>query len=193
VQLERGGGSSDSGLRAVSGSESLLRVTTDLERQLARHVHGLPRPEPLFTTWTDLTITGFRCAAGQAVAWWQRLRAAHEAVRHWPVVLSPGAPSYFIQRGADARGDNDAATRAGLLAKANRLDGAQILADWGRRDLEDFGEEYAQRVRDELNGRGAWPPGPRRQPNLLYLLARDDIQEVLVALVPARASWEIPR
>jgi hypothetical protein len=89
-------------LRTVGRSESLLGVTTALERQFAHHVLGLPPPEPLFTTWTDLTITGFRCAAGQAVAWWLRLRAAHQAVRRWPVLLDPDAPSYFTQRGADA-------------------------------------------------------------------------------------------
>ena len=167
-------------------------MTTDLERQLAHHVHGLPPHEPLLTTWSDLTITGFRCAAGQAVAWWHRLRAAHQAVRHWPVLLDPNAPSYFTQRGAPARGDNDAATRAELLAKANRLDGQQILAERGRRRLEDFGEQVAQHARDELNGRGVWPAGPRRQPKLLYSLARNDTQEVLVALVPAHTPWEIP-
>jgi len=168
-------------------------VTTDLERQLALHVHGLPRPEPLFTAWTDLTITGFRCAAGQAVPWWHRLRAAHGAVRHWPLLLDPDASSYFTAGiGAAARGDNDAAARAELLDKANRLDGEQLLAEWGRRRLEDFGEKVAQHARDELNGRGVWPPGPRRQPKLLYSLARNDTQEVLVALVPAKQPWEIP-
>src|SRR6266700_8144778 len=94
--------------------------------------------------------------------------------------------------GAAARGDNDAAARAVLLDKANRLDGEQLLAEWGRRRLEDFGEKVAQHARDELNGRGVWPPGPRRQPKLLYSLARNDTQEVLVALVPAKQPWEIP-
>jgi Domain of unknown function (DUF4253) len=179
-------------LRTVGRSQSLLGVTTDLERQLARHVHGLPPPEPLFTTWTDLTVTGFRCAAGQAVAWWQRLRAAHEAVRHWPVLLDPDAPSYFTERDAAARGDNDAAALSELLDKASRLDGQQLLAEWGRRRLEVFGEEVARHARDELHGRGVWPSGPRRQPKLLYSLARGDTREVLVALVPAQAPWEIP-
>ncbi|MET7424991.1 DUF4253 domain-containing protein [Dactylosporangium sp. NPDC005555] len=125
----------------------------------------------LMTTAAGVPVWGFP-AGDDGLLWWLRLRAQHAGTGLWPLLMPAAAPEELHPCPLD---------EAGL-----RFDGAALLADRIASRLRIYGA-HADTVRAELRGEGEWrarpePPG--------FEVAHYD--EVVVALVPAAAPWQVP-
>ncbi|MFI0448674.1 DUF4253 domain-containing protein [Actinomadura sp. 6N118] len=133
----------------------------DLPGRLAAHGIDVPDLEPLAGA---VTMAVFASEGNEALAWWHRLRAAHDRTGLWPV-LTDAVPS--------SRSDP-----AARLAQAADLNGAEVLN----------GEM------SELEGMlHQWPDEPYRIDGFgLPYLADGGPAPVLVALVEAEHGWQVP-
>jgi hypothetical protein len=147
-------------------------------------VVDLPAAEPLFVTPSGVEITGFRSAGDAALRRWERLRQAYPECGLWPLVMEADTPDYLAEPYAYA-------TVAESLARAHTLDGAEVLAEDGERELRGYPADYAATIRAELAGAGVWPDEPER-PGFGLPSSWGRPEEVMVVLVPVAAPWLVP-
>jgi len=144
----------------------------------------MPVTEPLLVTPSGAEITGFRSEGDAALRWWERLRQAHPESGLWPLLMEADTPEYLVDSYPHA-------TVAESLAQAHTLNGAELLAEDGERELRGYPPDYAATIRAELAGAGAWPEEPER-PGFGLPHGGGQPEKVVVALVPAAAPWLVP-
>lgn len=130
-------------------------------------------------------LPGFATAGPQALRWWRLLTDLGPRTGLWPLIVNGSTAERL-----EVSGDYDPLR---WIAAADTLDGAQLLADWGRNRLDIYGPELAGTVRDELAGLGTWPEQPQRRAYADILTSPSGKPyDVYLVLVTARANWQIP-
>jgi hypothetical protein len=147
-------------------------------------VFDVPATEPLFGTPTGAEVIGFQSAGDEALRWSERLREAYAESGLWPLLMEADTPEYLAN-------SYTYATVAESLAQAHALDGAELLAEDGERELRRYPADYAATIRAELAGAGEWPEEPER-PGFGLPYSWGQPEKVTVALVPAAAPWLVP-
>lgn len=143
-------------------------MTDGLARLYGEHGVDVPVLAPV----AGAAVLGFPSAGEEALAWWRRLHAVGVHIGHWPLLIDSGLAEYL-----DAM-----PWTPGALARAEELDGAEVLGGWPGPD---------EREQRELLAR--WPDEPHREDAFRVPFSPGGRPDpVLVALVPAAESWQLP-
>ncbi|NEA24603.1 DUF4253 domain-containing protein [Actinomadura bangladeshensis] len=149
---------------------------------LAERIPDLPPLHPVLTTPSRLQVRGFTAMGEDALAWSERLREAHPATGHWPILMDADTPECLA----------DSEPHPKALERAAELDGKALLAAYGEQKLAVYGPELSAATLAELRGKGEWPADPRRPGYSVPFDWTGRPVHVTVALIPAAASWQIP-
>jgi len=149
----------------------------DIPARLAAVGIDIPRSGPLPLA-EGVAAAGFPAEGDEALDWWRQLRAVHDTTGLWPVLI-PSLDDAVHTSGVFGPDP------AGRVALAMALDGAAVLNRGGTL------EEQPEHVREDLLEQ--WPEDPYRI-DTFYLPHESDgrPRQVLVALIEAEQSWQVP-
>jgi hypothetical protein len=160
----------------------------------------LPPLGEVGTAWSGVKLLGFPSSGSTAVDQWHGLYAAHHETGLYPVLLPPD----FFRYGGDARSAED------VIAAADQLDGAAILAR-----LQAYQERLLAAARQRTGSSGephheeGWEgievteddyPGPLGRDVVRLAIGREWLEDgtvrpvaydVLVALVECTEPWQV--
>lgn len=134
---------------------------------------ALPGLDLLFRTGTGVPVWSYAVDAGEGFDHWLRLRRLHERTGLYPFLVGPGDETADLAYMAENDCDPTAVERG-------------LTMDAVRRLLELAAQNEAPPV-DEIFLNPDLEVQPSAEPSFVW-----DEQETLVALVPARAGYEVP-